>query len=77
MEIAKITGWSGAFLIILAFFTVSYNFLTVESVTYQLMNLIGASALFYTAFKRKSPSIATLQIIWALISLGALIKIIY
>ena len=77
MQKSEAIGWIGTTLIVTAFFGVSYSFLTAENATYQLMNLIGALALFYTAFKKKTPSIATLQAIWALIAIGALAKIIF
>jgi hypothetical protein len=76
MKASEIISWIGAALIVLAFFLVNYNFLTVGDISYQLMNLFGALALFYRALEKKVPSIATLQIIWALIAIGALIKII-
>ena len=73
---SELIGWIGTTLIVIAYFLISYNFLLSSSLRYQSMNLIGASALFYAAYKKKSASIATLQIIWALIALFALVRII-
>ena len=76
MKTAEAIGWIGTILIVSAYFLISYNFLISENLIYQTMNLLGASALFYTAFKKHSASIATLQFIWGIIAVVALFRII-
>lgn len=69
-----IVGWIGAALVIIAYFLVSTKKLPPTSVTYQLMNLIGALGVGINVFTQKAyPSLA-IQIMWAAIAIFGLYK---
>jgi hypothetical protein len=74
-KFASIAGWIGMILILGAYFLISYNFVKGESFLYQIINLIGASGLFYNAYFSKSKPLMTLQLSWAIIAIIAIIKI--
>ncbi len=67
-------GWIGMILILGAYFLVSYNFVLANSINYQIMNLIGAIALFYNASYNKSKPLMALQISWAIIAIIVILK---
>lgn len=75
MEIfAQIVGWIGAFLVVLAYFLVSYKKVQGDSRIYQLMNLVGAIGVGINAsYQEAWPSFA-IQIVWGIIAILALIK---
>jgi hypothetical protein len=75
MEIfAQIVGWIGAFLVVLAYFLVSYKKVQGDSGVYQLMNLVGAIGVGINAFYQEAwPSFA-IQIVWGIIAIVALAK---
>jgi hypothetical protein len=75
MEIfVQIVGWVGAFLVVLAYFLVSYKKVQGDSRIYQWMNLIGAIGVGINAsYQEAWPSFA-IQIVWGIIAIIALIK---
>ncbi len=74
---SEIAGWFGAFLVVAAYFLVSTKKLLPTSITYQLMNLLGALGVGVNVFVQKAyPSLA-IQIVWGLIALFALYKILF
>lgn len=75
MEIfAQVVGWVGAFLIVLAYFLVSYKKVQADSGVYQLMNLVGSIGVGINAFYQKAwPSFA-IQIVWGIITIVAFAK---
>lgn len=75
MEIfAQVVGWMGAFLIVLAYFLISYKKVKSDSRVYQLMNLVGAVGVGINASYQKAwPSLA-IQIVWGIIAIIALAK---
>ena len=75
MEIfAQIVGWIGAFLVVLAYFLVSYKKVQGDSMVYQLMNLVGAIGVgINTSYQEAWPSFA-IQIVWGIIAIVALVK---
>ncbi len=75
MEIfAQIVGWIGAFLVVLAYFLVSYKKVQGDSRIYQLMNLFGAIGVSINAsYQEAWPSFA-IQIVWGVIAIVALVK---
>ena len=68
-------GWAGTFLIVLAYYLVSNNKINADSVTYQWVNLIGALAIVVHVLYQKAWSAVTLEIIWAVIAIGALVRV--
>ena len=75
MEIfVQVVGWIGAFLVVLAYFLVSYKKVQGDSRAYQLMNLIGAVGVGINAsYQEALPSFA-IQIVWGMIAIVALAK---
>jgi hypothetical protein len=75
MEIfVQIVGWIGAFLVVLAYFLVSYKKVQGDNRVYQLMNLIGAIGVGINAsYQAAWPSFA-IQIMWGIIAIVALVK---
>jgi hypothetical protein len=68
----EIVGWVGAALILGAYALLSTGKVRGESVTYQMMNLVGgATLLLNSAWNGAMPS-AALNLIWAGIALYAL-----
>ncbi|HEY5588290.1 MAG TPA: hypothetical protein VIK86_04960 [Candidatus Paceibacterota bacterium] len=76
MEIFTQTiGWVGTFLIVLAYFLVSNNKISATSKRYQLLNLLGAIGVGFNVFHQSAWPAFTLQVVWAIIAIIALIKI--
>jgi len=75
MEILiQIAGWIGTFLIVLAYFLVSYRKVDGSSKIYQTMNLLGALGVGVTVFHQEVWSAVVLQVAWGIIAIVALIK---
>ncbi len=75
MEIfIQIVGWIGAFLIVLAYFLVSYTSVQSSSRVYQLMNLVGAIGIGINTFYQEAWPSFSIQIVWGIIAIIALVK---
>ncbi|MEJ0036895.1 MAG: hypothetical protein WDO68_12540 [Gammaproteobacteria bacterium] len=76
MKIAvEIAGWIAAVLILTAYGLLSAGKLTGKSVSYQVMNIVGAAGFVVnTAYNGAIPS-AVLNVIWVGIGIWALVKI--
>lgn len=73
-QIIEVIGWIGTFLVVLAYFLVSYKKLEPTSRSYQLLNLFGALGIGVNVWHHQAwPSFA-LQIVWGAIALVALAK---
>ncbi len=68
-------GWAGTVLIVLAYFLISNAYVSGDSSVYQLMNLSGAVFLGISLVVKKAWPAFTLQIIWSVIAIWALITI--
>ncbi len=65
----NLTGWSGALLLLLAYFLVSNRKLNGDSLTYQLLNLTGSLCLLLNAYHYGAwPSVAV-NAVWIGIAL--------
>ena len=73
--LTQICGWIGTFLIVLAYYLVSNKKINADSMTYQWINLIGALAIGVHVFQQKAWAAVTLEIVWAIIAIGALIRV--
>ncbi len=69
-------GWYGVLAIILAYFLVSFNVITVKSLIYQLLNLTGAVGIIVVAMSKKDAQPAVLNAIWAAIAIISIVTII-
>ncbi len=70
----EIIGWCGIALILLAYGLVSFDFLSVSSISYQVLNFIGAIGVAYISFKKNAKQPAVLNVIWAIIALAAIVR---
>ena len=70
-----ILGWIGMILVLLAYVLLSTNKIE-NGKLYQVINLIAAILMAIGLFPSKAWFSFTLQIIWALVAVGAIIKII-
>lgn len=73
--IFDILGWIGMILVLLAYALLSTNKIE-NGKLYQFINLIGAILMAIGLYPTKAWFSFTLQIIWALVALIAIIKII-
>ena len=73
--IIETIGWVGTFLIVLAYFMVSNAYVDANSSLFQLTNLFGAVFLGTSLFVKKAWPALTLQAIWSVIAIWALINI--
>jgi len=71
----QIFGWIGTFLIVLAYFLVSYKKVDGSSKVYQAMNLFGAIGVGINVFHQQAWPAVALQIVWGIIAIFSLIKI--
>ncbi|OGE64662.1 hypothetical protein A3J13_02205 [Candidatus Daviesbacteria bacterium RIFCSPLOWO2_02_FULL_36_8] len=72
--ITDFIGWIGAALLIAAYFLVSTKKITPTSVTYQLMNFLGAFGAGINVFAQSAyPSVA-LETVWGSIAIYGLYK---
>ena len=77
VEIAvEIVGWAGAVLILLAYLLLSAGRLSGQSLTYQAMNVVGASGFVVNGWWHGALPSATLNVLWLMIGLFASIRII-
>lgn len=68
-------GWSGAFLILLAYLLVTAGRLTGQSPAFQWMNLFGAAGFVVNGWWHGALPSMSLNILWALIAAFALWRI--
>ena len=66
----------GIVAVLLAYFLLSFNILEYSNVSYNLLNLTGASAIVYITVKKKLLQPMVLNIVWALIAIVALVGVV-
>jgi hypothetical protein len=69
-------GWIGISLILIAYALNMFEVMTVNSVMYLLMNIVGSVGVVYISLKKKAYQPEVLNIVWILIALVALIKLL-
>lgn len=69
--LVEVAGWGGAVLILAAYMLLSAGKLTGQSLTYQLMNLVGAAGFVINGWWHRALPSATLNVLWLLIALIA------
>ncbi|MCK9344864.1 MAG: hypothetical protein M0P64_01910 [Candidatus Pacebacteria bacterium] len=75
MEILiQTAGWVGSFLIVLAYFLISYKKIDAGSKAYQAMNLLGALGVGVNVFHQEAWPAVALQVVWGIIAVLALMK---
>ena len=65
--LVEIAGWGGAVLILAAYMLLSAGKLTGQSLTYQLMNVVGAAGFAVNGWWHRALPSATLNVLWLLI----------
>lgn len=68
-------GWLGTFLIVLAYFLVSFKKIDSGKKAYQLMNLFGAIGVGINVFFHQEWPALVMEVIWAGIAIVALINL--
>ena len=72
----EIIGWYGSIAIIIAYGLVSYSLVSATGFIYQFLNFTGAIGIIVISYKKKVWQSVSLNLVWAVIGLIALIKII-
>lgn len=70
----KMIGWIGAFLIVLAYFLLTFEFVVSHDILYNMMNLIGAALMGYRVWVDRNYSNLVLELVFIAIALVALAK---
>lgn len=65
-------GWLGVVLCTLGYLLLSIKFLTAESLTFQLLNIVGGLCLVATAFESNDLPNAVANLLWMFIGVYAL-----
>jgi hypothetical protein len=71
----EVIGWASAVLILVAYGLLSAGKLTGKSVSYQVMNAVGAVGFVVNSGYNGAIPSAALNVIWVGIALGALVRI--
>lgn len=69
----ELCGWIGAILVLGAYFLISTNRVTSDSISFQLLNVIGALTLIIYTYSRDAFASVLVNSIWVLIGLKALL----
>lgn len=72
----QFSGWGGVVLILVAYFLVSFSLVSVRSVLYQGLNVVGSAGLTVEALSKRDQPLAWLNGIWALIAVVAIVQVI-
>ncbi|MBI4146215.1 hypothetical protein HY489_02660 [Candidatus Woesearchaeota archaeon] len=70
--ILDILGWSGAFIILLAFWLLTHKVVHSHSYTYLLLNLFGGALLSIETFRHESYASFVLNTIWVVVAIYGL-----
>lgn len=74
-KIDEAIGWYGTTAIVVAYFLVSFGFISGESVFFQMLNITGAMGVLWISWVKKVWQSVTLESIWAIIGIVALVRI--
>ena len=72
----KFIGWYGVLAILAAYVLLNLSFFDAKNIFYQLLNLTGALAIVFSSLRKKDYPPVVLNLIWALVAFGILVKII-
>lgn len=73
----EIIGWYGTVAIVGGYALNSFNIIGSNSLTYQILNLTGAIGIVALSLSKKAYQPATLNAIWTIIALIAIVKIAF
>lgn len=68
----EVVGWAGAVMILAAYILLSLDRLPAKSVTYQVLNVVGAAGFIVNGIANHALPSATLNVIWMMIGVFAL-----
>ena len=74
MLISDVIGWVGASLLVGAYFLVSTKKLPPTSISYQVMNLLGALGAGINVFVQRAYPVLAIELVWAAIAIYGLYK---
>lgn len=74
--IIEIFGWYGTIAILSAYVLLSFDMITANRISFQLLNLTGAIGIIIVSIAHSNYQPAVIDIVWALIALTALFKIV-
>jgi hypothetical protein len=72
---AQGAGWLGTFLIVLAYFLITFKKIDSANKIYPLLNLFGVMGIGINVFFHKAWPAFVMELVWALIAILALIKL--
>ena len=72
----EILGWYGLIAVVIAYGSVSLNFVSPNTYVYQFLNLSGSVGLGLVAFVRRAYQNGVLNVVWGAIAVVALIRLI-
>ncbi len=68
-------GWIGMVMILTAYALANFHILSVDSITYQLLNIIGSLGIILVSYLRRNYQPMVLNIVWIIIGVISLVKI--
>uniref|UniRef100_A0A7C5YXG8 CBU-0592-like domain-containing protein n=1 Tax=candidate division CPR3 bacterium TaxID=2268181 RepID=A0A7C5YXG8_UNCC3 len=75
--IYEVLGWFGALAILTAYGLVSFNIVGNSSFLYHTLNLAGSLCIFLISFKKKAYQPVFVNVLWAIVSTIALLKLLF
>ena len=76
IKLHHITGWYGSIAIVSGYFLSSFGVLDGDSILYQMINLTGASGLFYLALHKRIKESMFLNSFWIVIATISLVRLL-
>lgn len=74
---AEFCGWYGMIALIVAYFLVSFSWITGDGMIYQLLNLTGGIGLLIVAASKRVVQSVILNFFWAAIGIIAIARILF
>ncbi len=68
-------GWIGMVMILTAYALANFHILSVDTITYQLLNIIGSFGIILVSYLRRNYQPMVLNIVWIIIGVISLVKI--
>lgn len=73
----ELAGWLGTVLILIAYVLSSLGYLSTATVSYQLMNLLGALGVGLITYLRKAFQGFVLNLVWAVVAFIGLARLLW
>jgi len=77
MTLYEVIGLAGVFLILVAYFLLQTEHITPRQMSYQLLNILGASGILVSLIDNWNLPAFIIEICWLLISTYGLMKLYY